>query len=183
MSALTALFTRAIERRGSLFPQGSGIVVSASKAVFRAGLAGALAVVLPLAAGDRVSLMAHASSPEPPVIRLSCPAEPAELCRAAMRTLVVEARGNFDVRLVEALDVTPERDGDLGVTLSIDGQGPGWISAHFDWQAGPHGSQGRGPSIEMGVMDTSLSADMYTSFIQELIRMDAGLRALLTCES
>lgn len=127
--------------------------------------------------------MARTSAAEIPVVRLSCPSKPAGLCRAAMGVIIEISSGRFDVRRVEPADATPSREGDLGLALTLDGQGESWIAAHFDWQVGPNGSRGRGPSVEMSVMDTTLSPDMYGRFAESLIKQDQGLRALLSCSS
>lgn len=125
--------------------------------------------------------MSSARSPEIPVVRLSCPDKPVELCRAAMRTIAQVSDGQFIVRLVEKPDVTPERNDDLGLSLIVDGQGENWIEAHFAWQVGPNGSHGRGPSIGMDVIDTALSPEMYGQFVANLIKQDQGLSKLLSC--
>lgn len=125
--------------------------------------------------------MTSARSPDLPVVRLSCPKEPVELCRAAMRAVAKLSDGQFIVRLVEQSDVMPERDGDLGLALTLDGRGDAWIEAHFAWQVGPNGSKGRGPSIGMDVIDTALAPEMYGRFVENLIREDQGLIKLLSC--
>lgn len=125
--------------------------------------------------------MPSARTAEMPVVRLSCPDEPVELCRAAIRTIAKASDGQFVVRLVAKSDVAPERSGDLGLALIVDGQGDNWIEAHFAWQVGPNGSRGRGPSIGMDVIDTALSPEMYGQFVENVIKEDQGLSKLLSC--
>jgi hypothetical protein len=143
--------------------------------------AGLVAVVVFASSTIMGTSMTSARSPDLPVVRLSCPKEPVELCRAAMRAVAKLSDGQFIVRLVEQSDVMPERDGDLGVALTLDGQGDAWIEAHFAWQVGPNGSKGRGPSIGMDVVDTALAPEMYGRFVENLIREDQGLTKLLSC--
>lgn len=127
--------------------------------------------------------MAHARSKEMPVVLLSCPQEPAGLCRAAVQAVAEISQGRFDIRQIERGQETPGRPGDIGMALTIDGQGTGWIAAHVEWQSGPSGSTGRGPSVELSVMDTALTDRMYARFAQNMLRADTALHALLSCRS
>ena len=97
-----------------------------------------------------------------------------------VQALSTHSGGQFDVQIVPNADMAPGRANELGVALVVDGQGPGWIAAHLDWQHGPNGPRHQGPSLEMSVMDAPLTARMYDSYADNLISADAGMVALLS---
>lgn len=95
---------------------------------------------------------AHASSA--PVLRLGCdPQVDAALCNAMQQQLESDVAGRFNVLQVRYGAETPTAPAEMGLALRIDRQGEGWVAAHLEWQAGRDGHSGRGPSVELSVMD------------------------------
>lgn len=124
--------------------------------------------------------MADARSESPPVLSLACGKAPVELCRSVAQSIAGYSGGRYDIRVLKQSSATPHREGDLGVTVVMDGRGQGWIAAHLDWQQGPKGQRHEGPSLELSVMDADLTPQMYERYAENLIRADAAIMALFS---
>ena len=124
--------------------------------------------------------MADAHSKNPPVLGLACGKAPDELCRSVAQSIAQYSGGRYDIRVLRQSGATPDREGDLVVTVVLDGRGQDWIAAHLDWQQGPEGKRHEGPSLELSVMDAALTPQMYERYAKNLIRADAAIMALLS---
>lgn len=126
-------------------------------------------------------LMPQAHATPLPVLRLACDAKAdAALCDAMQHQLDATANGQFEVRRVPYGEEAPKAAKDLGLALHVDQQGQGWVAAHISWQFGRDNHAGRGPSVELSVMDAPLSSAMYSRLAADLIRADPAMESLIS---
>lgn len=123
--------------------------------------------------------MAHARTPDRPLILLSCPLDEFHLCQAMEQAIAQAASGPFIVRIVNRGDEAPTRPGDLGVALYLDSRQSQGLEGHLEWQAGRDGARQSGPRVEFSVVDAPLSSRMYGHFAEGLIRADTKLQNTL----
>ena len=108
----------------------------------------------------------------PPSFALPAPTRLRTCGQSVAQVIAAQSGGRYDIQHVDRPDVTPQRTTDLGVTLILDGRGPGWMAVHLDWQHGPDGTRKQSPSLEMSVMDSALTPQMLDRYAKNLIRAD-----------
>lgn len=124
--------------------------------------------------------MGAAMSPARPVIRLSCPdtAQGADLCSALTQSLSEAAPRAVILRVARG-DEAVTRAQDLGVAAHITMSDAYGIGARLDWQAGPGGTRHTGNTIQLDVMDTTVTRTILRHLARKLLEKDEKLETRL----
>lgn len=131
--------------------------------LFHVCLLGAALLLMPI--------MSDARQLDRKIILLSCPTdipEPRKFCQA-MAGALAEAVPSTVIRNVPRGEETPTRAGDAGVALVVVDQSSSGMTGRLDWQVGREPPRS-GPEMQLSVMDTTLSSNMYDRFARSLVK-------------